>query len=212
MAITKPTTDLTFIEGSAEASDSSSIVRIGREKKIEFYYTGEDEPGFFISPKLELFYVGGDIAVCNFNKKCETGEDYNNCRNDCSPVWPIIIYSFLVLLLFLVLYTAAQIWYKKRYETYLFKDRRHLFNLISFIDNAKARKIEETNIVAALKEKGWSGEQIIYAIKKSKGERTGMYELIPVEWVSAYFRHLEAKKAAEQKITKSAPVNPSQTK
>ena len=69
-----------------------------------------------------------------------------------------------------------------------------MFNLVMFIANARARGIGEAEIVKQLKEKSWSREQIVYALKKQEGKRTGMFEIIPIERLFAFFRNRRAEK------------------
>ena len=107
----------------------------------------------------------------------------------------MIVYLILLLVFALIVYTLLQMWYKARYETFLFKDRRYLFNLVMFINNARAKGMEDKQIMNEIKgKKYWSGEQVTYALKKSRGERTGMFEIIPVERIFAYFRAKKAQK------------------
>ena len=63
-----------------------------------------------------------------------------------------------------------------------------------FIDNVHAQGIGDEEIKKRLKGQGWSGEKIAYALKKSRGETTGMYEIIPVEPVLAWWRQRQAEK------------------
>ena len=100
---------------------------------------------------------------------------------------------FLIFLFVLVIYTLLQVWYKRRYEDFLFEDRRQLYNLLMFISNARARGISDEEIKNKLLKQGWSNERIDYVLRKSRGERTGMYELIPVEKVFAIIRDWRAR-------------------
>jgi hypothetical protein len=149
----------------------------------------------FISPKLNTLALEADISPCNFNNVCEKdlGENSGNCRNDCKPVGKFIFYIILVFIFGVILYTAMQMWYKARYESYLFKDRKQLFNLVMFITNARARGMDDEKIKEMPKKQKWTNEKIIYALKKSRGERTGLYEIVPVERLFAYFRELKVK-------------------
>lgn len=93
---------------------------------------------------------------------------------------PIII-IFLILAIGLVVYLILQEWYKRKYETYLFKDRNKLFNLLTYINNSKNKGMSEGEIINNLKKVGWNSEQIKYAMKKYSGRRTGMMEIIPLD-------------------------------
>ena len=70
-----------------------------------------------------------------------------------------------------------QEWYKRKYESHLFKNRNSLYNIVQYIRQAKSKGIEEKKIKANLKKAGWSLEQIRYATKKHEGKRTGMIEI-----------------------------------
>ena len=88
----------------------------------------------FISPNLDGLELGVVPGICNNNKICEEelGEDYKNCRADCKPLfWTIFWLGVLFFVAFCV-YIALQEWYKKHYQSYLFPNKNHLFNLISF--------------------------------------------------------------------------------
>lgn len=157
-------------------------------QKVLFF----DAP-IYLSPSFSKLSVISNISVCNFNKECESnlGEDSSNCRSDCKPWGKALFWIILALFLVFCLYIAAQEWYKKKYEAWLFKDKNDLFNLIHFISNAEKQGLKHEEILAKLKEKGWTHEQAVYAYKKYKGERTGMFE-IPV------FRIFERRKIEAQ--------------
>lgn len=63
-----------------------------------------------------------------------------------------------------------------------------------YITNARARGQTEAVTFDTLRKKGWSSERIIYATKKSLGQRTGMLEIIPIDKITAYFRNQKARK------------------
>jgi PKD repeat protein len=156
----------------------------------------------FISPKLSELNIISEFGPCNFNNICETGETSSNCRNDCKPVGLTLFWLGLSLLLILCVYIGLQEWYKKRYESYLFKDSNDLYNLTNFIDNAEKQALKRDEIFRKLGEKGWSNEQIEYAYKKYKGQRTGMWE-IPI------FKFAENKKVAQElALRKNLGINP----
>ncbi len=133
----------------------------------------------YLSPKLSELGLDIQVEPCNFNSACEKelGETWKNCRKDCKPVGLTILYIILIVAGAFVAYIILQEWYKKYYESSLFKNKNDLYNLLSFIDNAKKQGINEGEIAQKLKEMRWSGEQVSYAIKKYRGERTGMWEI-----------------------------------
>ncbi len=204
--INRPFSELYFKEdvGARKAGDSTIIILAPEDKKtFEFYYKSTEPTSFFVSPKLSSIVIDADIdTTCNYNFVCEEeyGEDSENCRSDCKPVNRAILYMILSIVFMLIIYAILQIWYKHRYENYLFKDGRQLYNLLMFVTNARARGMKDSRISAELRSKGWSNERVNYVIKKSRGDRTGLYEIIPFEKVTAYFRNRKAKKIVETKI------------
>ena len=191
--------DLYFNKGDGRKSEDSTVVILDKlsTKDLQFYFKGEDEFPMFASPKISQLTISVGLDVCNRNGKCEEGEDTDNCPDDCKPYGRAILYIILVIVGAVILYTILQVWYKTRYEGHLFKDRRHLFNLLMFIDNARAQGMDDDAIRAKLKDKNWSGEQLTYALKKSRGERTGMFEIMPVEPLLAWNRRRKAEKRVQ---------------
>ena len=92
-----------------------------------------------------------------------------------------IIYGIVVALVLgiaAVTWFILKVWYKRKYETYLFKNRNNLYNLVNYIQNEKIKGTNEGDIAAKLKKAGWSSEQLRYALRKHAGKPTGMPELI----------------------------------
>lgn len=175
-----------------------SELKQDEEKNIEFVLPEKIELlGFpaYISPEFsELTPVeNGVVAPCNNNGICEKEleEDSKNCPNDCKPWGRAIIYLIILLFVGFIIYIALQEWYKRHYEKYLFKNKNDLFNLINFINNALHQGISKDDIIKKLNPYGWKTEQIVYALKKVRGKRTGMWE-IPI------FRWFEKRKIREE--------------
>jgi PKD repeat protein len=144
------------------------------EKTITFLTTQDigliDVPIFF-SPAL------ASLPVINFEET-----DVQGIR------WALFVVIIIFLILVgLVVYIFLQNWYKTKYETYLFKNRNYLFNLIHYIDAQKNKGVRESEIFGKLKKQGWNSEQINYVMRKYLGKRTGMFE-IPVEKILNWFR------------------------
>ncbi|NPE26528.1 PKD domain-containing protein [Methanococcoides sp. SA1] len=204
--INRPFSELFFKEdvGERKAGDATVVIlEPGIQKKIEFYYEAADPTAFFVSPKLGSLIIEEDIEEnCNYNLVCEeaNGETWVNCRTDCKPVGRTIVYSILGILFCLALYTALQIWYKKRYENYLFKDAAQLYNLLMYVSNARARGMKDLRIETNLRSKGWSSERVNYVMKKSRGKRTGMIEIVPISFISAYLRDRKAANKQKMKV------------
>lgn len=184
--IARPKASLEFGSASPSQTDLTSSTGIlldmaSGSKTFDFIVLNEkigllDAPLYF-SPPLSELSTGYNISICNFNDKCESEEDSSNCRADCRPWGKTILWLFVLIILFLIAYIACQQWYKRRYESYLFKDKNDLFNLIHFISNAEKQGLARDEIIQKLKEKDWHSEQIVYAYRKFKGERTGMLEI-----------------------------------
>ncbi len=185
--------------GARKAGDATVIaLEPGKTKNFEFYYKDNGRGSFFVSPRLSSIVTEGKISTdCNFNDVCEKdlGEDYDNCRSDCKPVGKTIFFLIMVVLFFLFAYSGLQIWYKRHYENYLFKDRSQLYNMLMYISNARARDVGDLRIRAELMAKGWMSERVNYVMKKSLGKSVGMIEIIPITKVSALFRDWKARQA-----------------
>jgi hypothetical protein len=95
----------------------------------------------------------------------------------------ILFTIIAVIIIFIagIVWIILQIWYKRKYENHLFKNRNNLYNLITYIGNEKKKETSEKDIFIKLKKAGWNLEQIRYALKKFAGKRTGMPEIIHLE-------------------------------
>jgi len=131
----------------------------------------------YLSPDFSELDLSAAPPVCNSNGVCESGETTKNCRDDCKP-WKTAMFLIIVLLIIaFIVYIVLQEWYKRRYESHLFKDKNQLFNLISFMNISIKQGITKENIFNQLQKRGWNKEQTIYAWRKYKGQRTGMWEI-----------------------------------
>jgi hypothetical protein len=90
------------------------------------------------------------------------------------------IIAIIIILIGIIVWIILQIWYKRKYENHLFKNRNNLYNLINYIGNEKKKGTNERDMAIKLKKAGWNSEQTTYALKKYAGKRTGMPE-IPIE-------------------------------
>lgn len=141
-------------------NDANSKIVFSTTEDISF-----SELPLFISPQLENLNV---LSI-------STAEEDNIFK------WIFFgLIIFFLLLFAVVIYIVLQKWYSKRYESYLFKNKNDLYNLISFIENSKRKGVGNNKIIESLKKSGWSREQVNYIIKKYLGKRTGMLE-IPVQ-------------------------------
>jgi PKD repeat protein len=197
--INKPISDLVFRSGvGAKGASGATVVVLegGRKKSFDFYYEGAEKTSFFVSPRLSTIVIGEDIDTsCNYNLVCEEGEDSETCRSDCKPVFRAVFYGILGLVVMLIFYMLLVVWYKRRYEEHLFGDRRKLYNLLMYVTNARARGMEYSRIAANLRAQGWSSERVRYVIRKARGKRTGMVEIIPISLIGAWIRNRRARLA-----------------
>jgi len=152
-------------------SDSNEEIKFSTTEEVNFL----DVP-IFISPSInQLVVAKTDEPICNFNSKCESsrGEDWKNCK-DCSRAKIIFISIGGIISAGVIIYIVLYYWYKRKYESHLFKTRNSLYNVVNYINNAKSRGMSEEDIKHNLKKVGWSPEQIAYALRKYKGQVTGM--------------------------------------
>jgi hypothetical protein len=174
-------------------------------RDIEFY--SEDgltsqELQLYLSPKFSK--LGGLSSNCNINGRCEEGENSDNCPEDCKSgngyIWLII----LILIVGFLAYIFLQEWYRMRYEASLFKAKSDLNNLIGYI--RKSTK-PENELVKELLNVGWNREQVVYALKKIKGKRTGMFEIPIPGFIRRFWdKQEEAEEVKETPRPFSFPV------
>lgn len=160
--------------GQETKSGYLGILLDSSQKQISFSTT-EDiafvELPMFVSPSLE------NVEILDISEGVDKGIKW---------ALFILILFFLIMIGFVV-YIILQHWYKTRYETYLFKNRNYLFNLIHYIDAQKKKGVKESEIFKKLKKSGWNSEQINYVVRKYLGKRTGMWE-IPINKILGIFK------------------------
>ncbi len=191
---------------------SSGIIfsDLSETKTIEFLYPKLIEIGKFpvyVSPEFKNLELEPEVGVCNFNKKCEKnlGENYKNCRSDCKPAGKTILYILLLLFAGFVIYIILQEWYKRHYESHLFKNRNQLFNLVNFMSNSFNQGIEKSKIFEKLKKLGWDNEQLNYAWNKLMSKRTGMWEIPLFKWIEKRQVQREIKKRKNLSVNRQIP-------
>jgi hypothetical protein len=192
LVINYPKDSMTFAQNYSEKSvGSATYIAIEDSKSIEFVVDDEikvSDLGVYVSPeinKLPGFEDYGIVETPGFN----WGRFW---------LWLIIL-----LVLAFIVYIALQEWYKKNYESSLFKNPNDLYNLINFIHNSRKGGLGDADVDKKLRGAGWKGEQITYAFKKIDGKRTGMWE-IPI------FKFFEQRKikqeiAKRQTATSTSP-------
>ncbi|MCK4553334.1 PKD domain-containing protein [Candidatus Pacearchaeota archaeon] len=117
----------------------------------------------FISPELEKLKLAENIEI---------GEEENGFK------W--IFFIFILFFLILtggVVYVILQEWYKRKYESHLFKKKNDLYNLMIYITQERKKGSSDKEIYSKLKKSGWSSEQANYVLRKHSGKRTGMFEI-----------------------------------
>ena len=197
------------IEGIGYGFDYA-FENIGETKTIEFIYPTIIEPlnvPVYYSPEFNNINLEKKDIICNADGVCDKDkEDWKNCRRDCSPWGWTFLFLGILIFVALVVYVLLQEWYKRNYESRLFKNKNELFNLITFMSNGENQKLSKSEIIRSLKPMGWSNEQLIYAWRKYKGRRTGMWE-IPI---LKPFENMRVKKEiAKRKSSLGGGVNPS---
>ena len=171
---------------------------------IEVLYPGKidvKELPIYVSPEFKNLELRDELGICNFNKRCEKdlNENYKNCRSDCKPLGWTLFWFFILFLAAFIVYIVLQEWYKRNYESRLFKNKNHLFNLIHFMNNSFNQGIRRSKIFSNLKNLNWRGEQLTYAWNKLHGKRTGMWEIPIFKWVE--------KKQVKRELDKRAGAN-----
>ncbi len=186
--------DLSFEADYSQKEDLGYEYIILKEKETEISFSTTENVDFvslpmFVSPGISKLVLT-EVKASEEEKKSKKGT-----------IFTIIIIS--VILLAIGAWIFLQIWYKRKYENYLFKDRNQLYNLVNFIEVEKEKGTEEKEISAKLKKSGWNSEQITYALKKYKGKRTGMPEIIPIEKIFSALKDVFNKLKTGIKIKSS---------
>ena len=65
-------------------------------------------------------------------------------------------------------------WYQRRYESFLFKDRNDLYNIINYVHTSKNKGLKEIDIQRNLSKSKWTSEQIDYVLKRYAGKKIGI--------------------------------------
>jgi len=183
--------DLEFEDEYSEESLTSHIyIELEEpENKIVFSTTEEIdnlELPLFISPEI-------DSLVIETGPTGDVGSDGSK--------WTLFIFILIfVSIIGVVVYVSMQIWYKRKYENYLFKNRNNLYNLVVYIQNERNKGVKDSEISHRLKKTGWSSEQVRYAMKKHAGKRTGMVELPVDKFIEKFSGIFKRKKPQQKKV------------
>ncbi|HLF53958.1 MAG TPA: hypothetical protein VI544_02155, partial [Candidatus Nanoarchaeia archaeon] len=176
LIINYPKDSIKFLGDYSEKTvGSGTYVLVADSTTIEFIvsdYVSISSLGMYLSPQISKVLEFSSVLLA------EKG----------SFKWGRFIFWMLILLIIaFAAYIALQEWYKRRYESYLFKNPVEVYNIITFMHNSRKNNLEDSETVKKLKNAGWKGEQISYAFNKLEGKRTGMWE-IPI------FSYLEQRK------------------
>lgn len=150
-----------------EINDDETNIDFSTTEKIDLF-----ELPIFISPRISYFsYI-------------ELGKEE---REKLSKQTILTLSLLLIVFLGFLSYLILQEWYKRKYESYLFKNKNELYNLVSYIESANKRNLSGAEIASKLRKIGWSSEQVKYIMRKYSGKRTGMLELIPLGKILSIF-------------------------
>jgi hypothetical protein len=159
-------------------------------EKIEFSTTEElnlSTMEIFVSPKIS------NLEVIRLN--------ISEGNRRISKTAIIILTIFLVVLIGLIAYMVLQEWYRNKYESYLFKNKNNLYNIVSYVHNEKKKGLKGLEISKKLKKAGWSAEQVRYVMRKYAGKRIGLIEL-PVGKTFKIFSGKEKQKSGKSPYSK----------
>lgn len=167
---------------------------------VRFSLDQKEDISFIIKGGIELFelpaYITPQLDELDINTGAETPIEEPGFR------WGRFIFGMIILLISaLAVYIFLQEWYKHNYEIHLFKNKSDLFNLMSFIQNARKQGLNDAQIRLNLKKTSWTGEQISYATKKLDGKRVGMWEIpILMPWEKRKIKKEMEKRAPRRVI------------
>jgi len=155
---------------STEEYDGYSYLTIGEGTQRIAFSTTEDFSfltlPIFISPSLS------DITLAEWSAFDDSGSLKR---------WILFtIIAVGVLFCTFIVYIVLQIWYKRKYESYLFKDRNNLYNLINYMKSSRENGMKDKDIENNLEKAGWTSEQLRYVMRKFAGKNTGLPE-IPIK-------------------------------
>ncbi len=119
-----------------------------------------------------------------------------------------IVIVVLVLSISAITYILIHAWYRKKYEAHLFKTRNNLFNIMTYIQNAKKKEMPREEIMKNLKKAGWTGEQITYAMRKYEGKKILGLIRMPLNITPEMEREIEGDKFKNARPTNSQSTRP----
>lgn len=154
-----PVLDNISLDKSYNLTGSYYNIPLSSGKIVQFSTTDSFSPyelPIFISPSLDQITL-----------------PQTNTTSDNRMIIFIIILGAVVLV-GIISYIAIGRWYQRRYESYLFKDRNDLYNMINYINTSKLKGLKQNEIENNLRKAKWTNEQISYVMKKYSGKRVGV--------------------------------------
>jgi len=150
---------------ATEESGDFDYFSLNGISKVNFY-TAEDVDFFslpaFVAPPISGLSVSSTSIFSEAEKP---------------KVLMFILILIFLLILGIIAYIILYYWYKRKYESYLFRNRNDLYNIVTYVNDSKKKGLNNKEITRNLKKAGWSSEQIKYAMRKYEGKRTGLVEL-----------------------------------
>ena len=154
--------NLNFNQDYSQTENSGYTYITLNQPQQEIVFSTSEDVGLinlpaFISPKISELSLEG-VNIPEFQKGLNK--------------W--IFFAIITLLIILVgigIWVVIRMWYIKRYENYLFRNRNNLYNLVNYINAEKRKGTEEREIRSKLKKAGWNSEQVNYALKKYLGKK-----------------------------------------
>jgi PKD repeat protein len=160
--IIKKMDNLIFDKSYAEEEKDGYIYITLSESEEAITFSTTDDVNFvnlpmFISPPISELTVLGETPT----------ELEKNSKK-----WVIFgIVVALIILMAAVVWIGLKMWYKRKYENYLFKNRNNLYNIMNYVQTEKKKGTKEKDIATKLKKAGWNSEQLRYALRKYAGKK-----------------------------------------
>ena len=156
-------------EGEPQKKEENGYVLISLDGGENIGFSTTEDIDFttlsaFISPPLSKLSVSAARPI---------GEAEPTISKTTLVILVVLLVGFIGFIAYIILHQ----WYKRKYESHLFKNRNDLYNIISYVHNMKKQGVEDKKVAVGLKKAGWGSEQVTYIMRKYYGKRTGMFEI-----------------------------------